>query len=448
MSRSACCSALSVATSCCCRPMFAGSCRFSPRARTTPGGHRATRRRRDGRGSPLGALGALPPVRAAGSTRPADPRTSARQPLTRGLRRGSLDQNLNGKAGSARRRPVVRRAVRLPGDVPAARAGEAGPRAESGDAAAASPRDRQACSGSRRSARSDAAALEQVPSAAPVVSDTAERDVAVENESVRAVFTTRGGASRAGASRSTGTAPDQPLELVPQTRRRGFRSRSRSRSPTIARCRDAGAGALQAERDRASTRRAAPQTLTFEYQDASGLAATKEFSFTRTPPTSCTSPRRSRAAPTPLVPTVHWGPAIGTSLEVNTSGYNPPPQPIFYRDGTSSASPRANRRDRRSEGHVRVRRRRRSLLPERGRQPGLAAAAAVSGRADTAENPAETRRRRSSTGRATYAGSAERTPRSSSVRRTSTCSPRSIASWSARSTSACSAGWSCRCSAR
>ena len=41
----------------------------------------------------------------------------------------------------------------------------------------------------------------------------------------------------------------------------------------------------------------APQTLTFEYQDASGLTATKEFSFrSRTRPTSCTSRRASPGA--------------------------------------------------------------------------------------------------------------------------------------------------------
>ena len=78
--------------------------------------------------------------------------------------------------------------------------------------------------------------------------------------------------------------------------------------------------------------------------------------------------RPCRRERTPLTPTVDWGPALGTGVVNGGMSYAPAPQPIFYRDrkvtrvaiGTiEAASPGA--------GDVRVRRRRRSLLPERAR---------------------------------------------------------------------------------
>ena len=179
----------------------------------------------------------------------------------------------------------------------------------------------------------DAAALEQVPSAAPVVSDTAERDVTFENGSVRAIFSTRGGTIKSWRLKKYMNAANQPLELVPQDAPAGL-----AKPFTLSVAADATVSKTLAQalyRPSASSIDAssAPQTLTFEYQDASGLAVKKEFSFHPDSPYvvhfSASVTRNSES----LVPTIHWGPAIGTNLEVNTSGYNAPPQPIYYIDG-------------------------------------------------------------------------------------------------------------------
>jgi YidC/Oxa1 family membrane protein insertase len=80
----------------------------------------------------------------------------------------------------------------------------------------------------------------------------------------------------------------------------------------------------------------APATLTFEYQDASGLTARKEFSFVPTSPYVITFSASVTQGGRELVPTVQWGPALGSGIVASSRTYNPPPQPIFYRDGSVS----------------------------------------------------------------------------------------------------------------
>jgi YidC/Oxa1 family membrane protein insertase len=78
---------------------------------------------------------------------------------------------------------------------------------------------------------------------------------------------------------------------------------------------------------------ASTQTLTFEYQDASGLKVRKEFLFDPQSPYVVKFTAAVTRGGETLLPTVQWGPAIGTNLEVNTRGYHAPPQPIYYKDG-------------------------------------------------------------------------------------------------------------------
>ena len=76
-----------------------------------------------------------------------------------------------------------------------------------------------------------------------------------------------------------------------------------------------------------------PATLAFDYQDASGLTVHKEFSFSPDQPYVIGFTARVSRGGTELIPTVEWGPALGTGLVASARTYNPPPQPIFYRDG-------------------------------------------------------------------------------------------------------------------
>jgi YidC/Oxa1 family membrane protein insertase len=174
------------------------------------------------------------------------------------------------------------------------------------------------------------------PAAAPVVADTEEREVTFENDSVRAVFTTRGGALKSWRLKKYQDDARQPLELVPTTVPPG------TIRPLTLSVPDATISATLAQAlYKPSTTElhvaTAPASLIFEYQDASGLQARKELTFSPAAPyvieVSATVTQGGRE----LVPTVHGGPGIGSGLVAQSRGtYNPPPQPIFYRDGKVS----------------------------------------------------------------------------------------------------------------
>ena len=178
----------------------------------------------------------------------------------------------------------------------------------------------------------EATPVEQAATASPVVGDTAEHDVTFENGSVRAIFSTRGGVIKSWRLKKYLNAAKEPLELVPQDAPAALPKPFTLSVPDAAVSKTL-ANALYRPSATAVDATSSPQTLTFEYQDASGLTARKEFSFHPDSPyvlhLSASVTRGSEA----LIPTVEWGPAIGTNLEVNTSGYNAPPQPIYYTEG-------------------------------------------------------------------------------------------------------------------
>src|SRR5687768_3085072 len=66
-------------------------------------------------------------------------------------------------------------------------------------------------------AQSAPATVAERTASAPVVADSAERDITFESPSVRAVFTTRGGALKSWRLKKYQGTANEPLELVPQT---------------------------------------------------------------------------------------------------------------------------------------------------------------------------------------------------------------------------------------
>jgi YidC/Oxa1 family membrane protein insertase len=174
------------------------------------------------------------------------------------------------------------------------------------------------------------------PQSTPLVADSAERDVTFESESVHAVFTTRGGALKSWRLKKYQDAAREPLELVPHTVPPGtLRPFTLSvpdpkLSATLAQALfKPSAEALQAS--------SGPVSLTFEYQDASGLTARKEFLFTPASPYVVDFSATVAIAGEELVPTIEWGPGIGNGLAgTSRTVYSPPPQPLFYRDGSVS----------------------------------------------------------------------------------------------------------------
>ena len=172
--------------------------------------------------------------------------------------------------------------------------------------------------------------------AAPLVADSAERDVTFENDSVSAVFTTRGGALKSWRLKKYQNASGQPLELVPNPVPSGTPRpfALSAQDPAVAATLSQALYKPSATEVRVTT---APATLIFEYQDASGLSARKEFTFSPDAPYVITVSAVVTQGEREIVPTIYGGPGIGSGIVVSSMGtYAPPPQPIFYRDGDVS----------------------------------------------------------------------------------------------------------------
>jgi YidC/Oxa1 family membrane protein insertase len=186
-----------------------------------------------------------------------------------------------------------------------------------------------------RSAPAPAEAPTVPPEAAPVVADTAERDITVESDAITAVFTTRGAALKSWRLKKYQDAARQPLELVPHTLPAG------TPLPFTLSVPDGALGgrlahALYKPSADAVRVTSAPATLAFEYQDAGGVAVRKEFTFSPDTPYTVNVSATVTQAGADVIPTVQAGPGIGSGIVASSRSYNPPPQPIFYRDGSVS----------------------------------------------------------------------------------------------------------------
>ena len=153
----------------------------------------------------------------------------------------------------------------------------------------------------------------------PVVGDTSPRDIVVENDHIRAVFTNR------GAELSSWQLKDyledgEPVELLPRdlppTEPAPFSLELGDEQLTHL----ANTGLY-----RASAGRLRPtdesETLVFEYEDASGLRVRKTFRFDpRAGPYLFTLTVEASQGGQPLNPVVRWGPALG-GVERSSSGF-------------------------------------------------------------------------------------------------------------------------------
>ena len=178
----------------------------------------------------------------------------------------------------------------------------------------------------------EAPAAPAAPAAAPVVADKDEREIVVENDSVRAVFTTRGGVLKSWRLKKYQDAAKAPLEIVPQDTPAGL-PRPFTLSVDDAKISAVLSQALFRPSATALDVRSGPATLVFEYADASGVRARKQLSFHPQNPYVVHLSASVDQGGTALVPIVHWGPGVGNALGVNTSGYVMPPRPILNRDG-------------------------------------------------------------------------------------------------------------------
>jgi YidC/Oxa1 family membrane protein insertase len=170
------------------------------------------------------------------------------------------------------------------------------------------------------------------PAAQPLVADARERDIVVENDSVRAVFSTKGAVLKSWQLKRYQADDNTAFELIPEGAPAG------SARPFTLTVDDEGVNGLLAQAFykpsvEALTLTNSPGTLTFEYRDAGGVAARKTFAFSPDQPYVMLFSAEVTGPGGPLNPAVTWGPALGTGIVSSGLTYSPSPQPIFNRDG-------------------------------------------------------------------------------------------------------------------
>ena len=199
--------------------------------------------------------------------------------------------------------------------------------------AAAPPQSGRAGEPAAQAPAAAPAATAAQPAATPLEADEAERDIVVESEWVKATFTTRGGALKSWRLKKYLDHGGQPLELVPQDVPAG------SNRPFTLSVDDSAVSSTLA---RALFRPSAPsvsvtrgtEKLAFDYSDASGVTAHKEFVFDPAFPYIVTVTAQVSNGGAPVQPTIQWGPALGTALDASSAGYyNQPPRAIVHQAG-------------------------------------------------------------------------------------------------------------------
>ena len=178
-----------------------------------------------------------------------------------------------------------------------------------------------------------------VPEPDAVTSDASERQIVVETATVQAVFTNRGGRVLRWRLKEYRDGNGEPLDLVPS----GLPDQ------------EARPFSLQVDDERLTRRlnsvlyrvsgvtgdrvdaTSAAATLVFEYQDAAGLRARKEFRIEPNTYVVAFSATVTNGD-TQLNPSIQWGPGLGDAGAVSgggsffTGNYVQPPQAIYSRD--------------------------------------------------------------------------------------------------------------------
>jgi YidC/Oxa1 family membrane protein insertase len=181
------------------------------------------------------------------------------------------------------------------------------------------------------------AAIEAAPgpdAPQPLVADVEAREVVVDTETVRAVFNTRGAVLTSWTLKAYPGADGQPLDLVPAdlpaTEARPFAiatgDAAVDRRLAAALFKPSAESLTVAGRD--------PAPLDFEYRDASGLVARKQFLFNAggfpyVVQVSAAIERGGAKPPFQLA----FGPSLGTGYNTGGSNYYYPPAAI-YSDGS------------------------------------------------------------------------------------------------------------------
>jgi YidC/Oxa1 family membrane protein insertase len=167
--------------------------------------------------------------------------------------------------------------------------------------------------------------------APPTLSSSSEQKIVVDSAAVHAVFSNRGASLVSWRLKEYRDTGGEPLDLVPTAVPGAIRPFTLdSPDATVAAALQSGlfqpsAGSVTVGPEGA--------TLAFEYSDASGLTARKEFSFTNDRPYTIGFTADVKRNGAPVETRVQWGPALGTGEIRGGMIYAPPSQPVFYTNG-------------------------------------------------------------------------------------------------------------------
>ena len=185
-------------------------------------------------------------------------------------------------------------------------------------------------------ASTTAPAAAPVPAAQTLVADDMARDIIVDTDTVRAVFNSEGATLKSWRLKRYSDARGEPLELVPEALPPNY-----PRPFSLATDTDAVSAVLISAKFRPSASGplslgAASGTLSFEYQDASGLTARKSFHFQPDGlPYSLTVDASVDVNGVARPVTLRMGPSLGlgyTTGGAMTTTY--PPAALYHRDGS------------------------------------------------------------------------------------------------------------------
>jgi YidC/Oxa1 family membrane protein insertase len=171
---------------------------------------------------------------------------------------------------------------------------------------------------------------ERAPAAgATPTSAVPSRDLVVDNADVHAVFTTRGAVLKSWQLKKYHDEHGQPFEMI------AGHAPPDSPLPFSLATDDPALSAKLAAALFTVTSENGDQ-LQFDYTDESGVRAQKIFSIAPDKPYVINVSATVTAGGKPVATTLKWGPALGSGITAKSRTYNPPPQPIFYKDGKVS----------------------------------------------------------------------------------------------------------------
>ena len=183
-------------------------------------------------------------------------------------------------------------------------------------------------------ATASAPAAPEPPAAAPIVADVAARDIVIETDSIRAVISTAGAVLKSWKLKKyfDDTGTHQALELVPQDVPPGAYARPFTLVTDDAGVTQTLSRALFKPSAEGLTLGSAPGTLSFVYQDASGLNARKTFYFQPDgKPYVVNVEAAIDVGGSPQAVEIDWGPALGLGYSPDGS-QSMPVRAIQYRN--------------------------------------------------------------------------------------------------------------------